>query len=442
MGKDKKQTPLDKLSELEKLELESIIDRISVQNPEGESFQNWLDSLKNNLSQRQHFVAVLLDTLSRSPTETSKKVFLTLKDCVRDKELKKLVRKAGYRFEQRGLLEKEESPEKVVIFSDKLLKSIELEGAEAHVCVHPFSGRCKVTIYIPSISSEGTSLLVGCTEDEIKSTLLGKVKEYDRSLLLTVRYGSKRVYKEILDITSKLSLIAPKWVPVSLQFAATCAKDFIDLFSDHSREIPSMYLREAKDIITRILTENPGDCVIREISSISNTPVTSDEETDILSLAKSIGPFWFDYKDMEAVASSLISIVDSVLTWDAETKTYNVKRKILDFVHSIDDFYLGLYRIFLIVWAVTLARQYNKVREGLILFEISRDIEKRNISKWERFFIAHLANTFEAFSLVRQLKDKKISKPVKETAVVIAGGSEQDSSKWKLLHDFLENMEL
>lgn len=114
-------------------ELQIILDRLSVQSPEGESFQNWLLSLRRALEGRERLVAALLQALSRQPTDAGFRAFLGLKDLVAEKSCVKIVKQAGYRFSQKGYgLETEgEDAEPVVLVAP------EVRTAQAHMAVGP-----------------------------------------------------------------------------------------------------------------------------------------------------------------------------------------------------------------------------------------------------------------------------------------------------------------
>lgn len=83
-------------------ELEIIVDRLSVQDPEGTSLENYLKSLMKTLDERETLAAGLLEQLSRKPSRVGFRTFLALKDLIRDRKLAKIVKQAGYRFSQRG----------------------------------------------------------------------------------------------------------------------------------------------------------------------------------------------------------------------------------------------------------------------------------------------------------------------------------------------------
>ena len=83
-------------------ELEMILDRLLVQNPEGESLKNYLRSLSRVLAGRENLVLALIEKLSKSPTEVGFEAFLSLKDLVEGRHYGRTIKQAYYRFRQKG----------------------------------------------------------------------------------------------------------------------------------------------------------------------------------------------------------------------------------------------------------------------------------------------------------------------------------------------------
>lgn len=117
----------------ESMELQMILDRISVQVAEGESFQVYLASLRKLLEGRERMIAELLSALARNPSPAGFKVFRTLADTIADKGLRKVVRQAAYRFAQKGFaVDEEEAPQERVVLVQR-----EQKKAVAHLTMGP-----------------------------------------------------------------------------------------------------------------------------------------------------------------------------------------------------------------------------------------------------------------------------------------------------------------
>jgi hypothetical protein len=105
----------------ESQELQMILDRLAVQDPEGESFEGYLHSLRNSLSGRPLLGAVLIDSLSRNPSQTGFRTFQALHEAIDASPYKRNLRQAAYRFSQKGFnaAEKISAPEKVVLIQSE-----------------------------------------------------------------------------------------------------------------------------------------------------------------------------------------------------------------------------------------------------------------------------------------------------------------------------------
>lgn len=102
---DSKKTrkPEVRLSEEEALELEMILDRLSVQSPEGQSLESYIRSLRKALSGRENMVAALVEKLGKSPSEVGYRTFSGVQDLLEDRSNRRIARQVLYRFQQRGL---------------------------------------------------------------------------------------------------------------------------------------------------------------------------------------------------------------------------------------------------------------------------------------------------------------------------------------------------
>lgn len=113
------------LSPEEVHELGMIADRLAVQDPEGESLGNYLLSLRQALSGREHLIAALMERLSRNPSLVSFRAYLTFRDSIRQKNLQKTIKQAAYRFSQKGYVEdRDEAAETVVLIQKEVRKPL------------------------------------------------------------------------------------------------------------------------------------------------------------------------------------------------------------------------------------------------------------------------------------------------------------------------------
>jgi hypothetical protein len=98
----KNKIPGSSLGSDESIEVQMILDRLTVQDPEGTSLENYLNSLVKTLENRESIAATLIEQLNKTPPKVAYQTFMALKDTIRDKKLGRIVKQAGYRFSQRG----------------------------------------------------------------------------------------------------------------------------------------------------------------------------------------------------------------------------------------------------------------------------------------------------------------------------------------------------
>src|SRR5208337_3943248 len=109
----------------ESQELQMILDRLAVQDPGGESFEGYLHSLRNSLSSKPALAAVLIDTLSRNPSQTGFRTFEAFHETIETSPYKRNLKQAAYRFSQKGFkaAESGSAPEKVVLIQGEQRKT-------------------------------------------------------------------------------------------------------------------------------------------------------------------------------------------------------------------------------------------------------------------------------------------------------------------------------
>ena len=64
-----------------------ILDRLQVQDPQGKTLDGYLQSLRTVLSSKENIVLVLLERLSKQPSQVGFRVFSALGDLFQGKEL-------------------------------------------------------------------------------------------------------------------------------------------------------------------------------------------------------------------------------------------------------------------------------------------------------------------------------------------------------------------
>jgi hypothetical protein len=212
-------------------ELQMILDRLGVQDPEGQSFDSYLHSLLNSLSGRPLMTATLIDRLSRNPGLTGFRTFQTLKKAVESSPYKRSLKQAAYRFSQKGFRETEEvlAPEKVVLIQSESRKPT------SHLfLVH--GTLWIVSALVPEAAQGGYILITAFLEDNF-NTLNVRIAES----------GTQKLYKEYLQALSTHS-IARRGFEIPLRHAARLFFEMLDFWTGNN---PYPEVERAREILRR-----------------------------------------------------------------------------------------------------------------------------------------------------------------------------------------------
>lgn len=161
MSKKKKGKPEIQagLSESEKQEVSFFMDRLRMQDPQGVSLENCLKSLKQALVQREALAAALLEALSLEGGPVCFRAFCELQGIVRDKRLAKIVRRAAYRFRQKGLSVPSESAPAAESSPVVLIRAEPIKN-EAYLAVNPKEHIFQYGAYVHSKDEDGYATVV------------------------------------------------------------------------------------------------------------------------------------------------------------------------------------------------------------------------------------------------------------------------------------------
>jgi hypothetical protein len=195
-------------------ELQMILDRLAVQDPEGQSFESYLHSLLNSLSGRPLLAAALIEKLSRAPSLTGFRTFQTLKKAVEASAYKRNLKQAAYRFSQKGFKPEEDvsAPAKVVLIHGEARKSF------AHLFMLP-GAMWIVSALVPESSQAGYTLATAFLEGEF-ATLNVRVAEA----------SSQKMYREYLQVLTTHA-IAGRGFEIPLSHAARLYFDMLDFWT-------------------------------------------------------------------------------------------------------------------------------------------------------------------------------------------------------------------
>ncbi len=175
------------LSTEELQELEMILDRLQVQDPEGESLPNYLRSLRQALADREALAAALIERVGKQPSGVGFQVLLALKDLFQSKTYRRMVKQITYRFAQKGYEEKpaETGPKSVTLVHS------EKRNAVAHLIPGDLDVFGMLNVLIPGEGLIPASVMSAVIAGPM---LLGDVHFSD---------GTLKNYREILNRASE-----------------------------------------------------------------------------------------------------------------------------------------------------------------------------------------------------------------------------------------------
>ncbi len=404
----KKEKPIE-IGLAEEREIEAIIDRLNVQNPEGESFKNCLDSLKKFLSDKEHLAVAILERISQNPSPASLKAFKSIKEVVKSKKWLKLVKQIEYRLSQKGFVLEKSSKEEKVLFK------AELSGeAEARLFYDKSLSRFCLMIYEqPSLRELG--YIIGV--ELFLNNLTPEAYSEPDPTLRVVR-GPKRSFKEMVSALNEV-YSAPLKVPFTK--TATFCKELLELY-DQRWDVENIgHINVAKNLFSSYDLED-ASCEI-------------EESKDFGELISVVGPFVFSKEAMEKFRSEISSLIRPLLHIDSFTKAYNLERKIFETFKSLDTLSLGKYRIYLGIMALILASKNENLFYPSLLQKISKDIKEGNFDRWKPFIVKHMLFSIFYFA-VQNLMTAKAS----ESRLIVTP-YDQGKAEWEDVQNFILEMD-
>jgi hypothetical protein len=99
------------LTEEDRTQLQMLLDRVMAQDPEGESFIQFVESLKPLIQRSVPFTLAFVDALGSTQSPVAVKVLQILQKIPAEKPVRRALKAALYRLERQGLVKKEEETE-------------------------------------------------------------------------------------------------------------------------------------------------------------------------------------------------------------------------------------------------------------------------------------------------------------------------------------------
>jgi hypothetical protein len=266
------------LTQEETAELDMICDRLAVQNPGGESFEVYLQSLRTSLGARPILAAALLDRLSRAPSPTGFRTFEALETLVEASSFKKSAKRAAYRFSQKGFIASQNSsaPEKIILIKEEQRKPLahlfQLQGA-----------MWIVSALIPEASSGGYELITAFFEDDFSSFNVRVVEST----------GQKR-YKEYLQMLAAHSSRRPAEIPLR-----HAARLFFEMLEFWTGKGSYAHLERGREIFKRYHDPEAKPYVYDLMAPLED-PQQLFSEVDMEGLSEDMDLSWlrFDQKEL------------------------------------------------------------------------------------------------------------------------------------------------
>lgn len=255
----------------ESSELGMIRDRLLAQDPEGESLESYLGSLRKTLAEKPDLAAGLIESLSRNPSTVGFRTFGVLRDLFEDKAYRRAVKQAAYRFSQKGFSgEAETSPVQTVVLIPK-----EVKKGVAHflICDSAF---WFITALLPDDQYAAPTLLSAFVAED----------GFNR-IHVTATEGSNRFYREFLQHAENEFEAKPCEVPVwhvaNLFFEMlSIAKN-----SEHSKEL---------EIAKRLLKpyhEPARPSLAYDLLPEMQQPLERMSDADVGELLRNLSLLWY-----------------------------------------------------------------------------------------------------------------------------------------------------
>jgi len=300
------------LTAAEASELEMILDRLSVQDPEGESLQPLLRSFRSSLAGRENLVLALMEKVGKNPTEVGFQTFMELRDLVESKNQVRMVKQTAYRFAQRGFVaDREASPaEKVVVIQKELRLPV------AHM-VPADQDLWFIAAFIPESRFYQDSVSVAVFAENNLSRLTVREAE-----------GPYKRHKELLQIITK-SHAKPCEIPI--WHAARLLNELAELCGESE---PSTDLKRVMQLFDTYHDPRKNPYVY-ELMPVGEGAVSrlSDEDTHRLLNNVNYSPLLFRKEDLTPYKLKIDQIDKSVLTVPREVQ----EARIMDLTRSAAD---------------------------------------------------------------------------------------------------------
>jgi hypothetical protein len=224
-GKEENAGP--KLGVQQQQELEMLLDRLKVQDPQGLSLESHLQSLHGTLSGKEAIAVTLLEKLSKPPTEVGYRFYQMVKGLFTSKEYRRTAKQVGYRFQQAGFgvaATPEETREVALVTS-------EVKQPIAHMS---------------SLDDEGVWMICALVPDAQLGRVVVTMMMRGALRFLDLKHGecTQRAYRQLLQETAHG--VGSEFQEIPMWHAARTAFDCLEnssetLSPDHAKVIRKLF---------------------------------------------------------------------------------------------------------------------------------------------------------------------------------------------------------
>jgi len=373
MGKKKKKSEPLQVSPEEEKELESIIDRLSVQDPEGESFSRFVESLSKRFEE-ERLRAALLERISKAPTPASLEVFKHFRNTISEKPYVKVVKRAEFRLKQKGINLDPETKS-----SGSTEKRVLIDIPNEDVCageamVHLDSGTGwdgLIFLFEPSLTYDAG--LVFVEESATKSTLG----------CYWVWNSKRKVLEMLNEITKHADLYR-----VPMYHGAVIFNDYLEIFEGRYDPGDRTKIFEVKRLLAPHVPENRDQYFLEVLADVE----PEDPQVVIRKLTENKSYFRLGYhNDSLDLLNNVLTLLKSPIESPAHAKRYRVEKVIDEFFENADPRRLKLLGLNLKAHAVKFIHDQEKSIARTI-YDIAKHCEEGSISPIRNFLISYTIN--------------------------------------------------
>lgn len=372
MKRQKKEKKKDiRLRQEEERELDAIIERLEVQNPEGETFETFISTLRDRFQNREMLLALLLDRISKSPSSAGLAVFKKLYGNLENSGARKIVRRARYRLEQKGISLDEEQEERVVRVGHGA--SDVSESPEAYIWREKVFSYRTLEIEFPPRGKEERVFII-CEEDRDLS-----------KLVVGYMAGSRRLVRETRDILNRRSRFR---VPVSVECAVSLFNEYVEVYKDRATSQFKMDLANARKFIAGFTVPKVSEFLSRTL------PETDIGEAlrNVARICAAAGPYDFLGMDCNRCVDIFKDVILSRLDYPKRVMTEVLEERIAEYLSTLDRWVLGRYRMFLEDGVLEWIHRGDEVTASC-LYQIAEHINYEGLSRVVAFLLKHLLSS-------------------------------------------------